>query len=77
VTKPARTVRGTEGVYFFASQRLYFERSGENNNGLTTWIQLAATNSDFVSTHRFIGSGLAYFGPFDVREIESAGFAFA
>jgi porin len=77
LSAPGGTVRGAEGVYFFASQRLYFEHPGENNNGLATWIQLAATNSDFVSTHRFIGSGLTYFGPVDGRENDSAGFAFA
>lgn len=77
LSAPGGTVRGAEGVYCFASQRLYFERPGESNNGLTTWIQLAATNSDFISTHRFVGSGLTYFGPIEGRENDSAGFAFA
>jgi porin len=77
LSAPSGNVHGAEGVYLFSSQRLYFERPGESNNGLTAWLQLAATNSDFISTHRYVGSGLSYFGPIRYRDNDSAGFAFA
>lgn len=77
LSAPSGDVRGAEGTYFFASQRLYFEAPGQDNQGLTGWIQLAATDSDFISTHRFIGTGLTYFGPIHGRDNDSAGFAFA
>jgi porin len=77
LSAPGGNVHGAEGVYLFGSQRLYFERPGESNNGLTAWIQLAATDSDFISTHRYLGSGISYFGPLRYRDNDSAGFAFA
>jgi len=77
LSAPSGNVRGAEGVYLFGSQRLYFERPGESNNGLSAWIQLAATNSDFISMHRYVGSGVTYFGPTRYRDNDSAGFAFA
>ncbi len=77
LSAPGGNVRGAEGVYLFGSQRLYFERPGESNMGLSAWIQLAATNSDFIETHRYVGSGFTYFGPIRYRDDDSAGVAFA
>jgi porin len=74
---PGGTVNGADGMYFFTSQRLYYERPFESSNGLFAWGQFAATDSDFIDTHRFVGSGLTYFGPLAGRDNDSAGFAFA
>jgi len=74
---PGGTVNGADGMYVFASQRLYYERPFESSNGLFTWAQFSATDSDFIETHRFFGTGLTYFGPIDGRDNDSAGFAFA
>lgn len=68
---------GAEGMYVFVSQRLYYECPFESGNGLFTWAQFAATDSDFIDTHRFIGTGLTYFGPLAGRDNDSAGFAFS
>ena len=70
-------VEGAKGAYFFASQRLFYERPGESSNGLTAYLQLAATNSALVNTHRYVGFGLTYFGPLPARDEDSLGFAFA
>ncbi|QDT81714.1 MULTISPECIES: carbohydrate porin [Gimesia] len=70
-------VNGADGGYFFASQRLFYERPGESPDGLVAFLQLAATNSAFIETHRYVGAGLTYFGPLPTRDEDSIGFAFA
>ena len=77
LSTPSGSVRGAEGVYLFASQRLYYERPGTSNNGISVWTQFAATDSDFISTHRYFGWGLTYFGPLPGRADDSAGYALA
>jgi porin len=72
-----RPLEGANGIYLFASQRLYFEAPKVNNNGLTSWFQFGATNSDIVLTHRYFGFGLTYFGPIPGREEDSCGFGLA
>ncbi len=58
---PGGTVNGADGMYLFTSQRLYYERPFESSNGLFAWGQFAATDSDFIDTHRFVGSGIDLF----------------
>ncbi|WP_168221823.1 carbohydrate porin [Aquisphaera giovannonii] len=70
-------VDGAGGVYLFASQRLYWEAPGRNHNGLTSFFQFGATNSDIVFTHRYFGMGLTYFGPIPGRDDDSVGFGLA
>ena len=77
LTAPSGIENGASGIYYFLSQRLYYERPGESPDGLSAYLQLAATNSDFISTHRFLGCGLTYFGPLPTRDHDSMGFAFA
>lgn len=69
------TVMGAQGMYFFGSQRLYWEEPGKNANGLGGYYQFGATNSAFSLTHRFVGAGLTYFGPLPGRDDDSTGFA--
>ncbi|MHC5542623.1 carbohydrate porin, partial [Singulisphaera rosea] len=71
------TVDGANGVYFFASQRLYWENPGRTHDGLTAFFQFGATNSDIVFTHRYFGTGLTYFGPIPGRSDDSLGFGLA
>lgn len=77
LTTTSGTVDGAKGGYFFASQRLTYESPGVNPNGLCAYLQLAATNSEVIDTHRFVGCGLTYFGPIPNRDHDSIGFAFA
>jgi porin len=71
------TVDGANGMYLYGSQRLFFTNPQVNNNGLSSYIQFGATNSDIVATHRYLGAGLTYFGPLPGRTQDSAGFALA
>jgi porin len=69
------TVNGASGMYLFGSQRLFFTNPKVNSNGLESYLQYGATNTDIVSTHRFLGAGLTYFGPLPGRDKDSVGFA--
>ncbi len=68
---------GANGIYLFGSQRLYYENPEVSNNGLLTWLQFGATNSDIVLTHRYFGLGLTYFGLLPGRDDDSCGFGLA
>ncbi|WP_145259543.1 carbohydrate porin [Planctomycetes bacterium Pan216] len=70
-------VQGAEGAYLFASQRISYEDEGVIHDGAIVWLQLAATNSEFIDTHRMAGAGISYYGPFGKRHNDSIGFAFA
>src|SRR5262249_25586984 len=66
-----------QGFYMFGSQRLYYERPGQANDGLSFFYQFASTESDFVFVQRYFGCGLSYFGPLPGRDHDSAGFGVA
>jgi porin len=70
-------VNGAQGIYLFGSSRLYYENEGETNEGLEMFCQFAATNTDFVDTHRYFGFGLTYFGLLPGRDNDSAGWGVA
>jgi porin len=70
-------LEGASGIYLFGSQRLYHENPGVDNNGLISWMQFGATNSDIVRTHRYFGLGLTYLGPLPSRDDDSFGFGLA
>jgi porin len=68
---------GAQGLYLFGTQRLYFEDRKKSNNGLTSFFQFGATNTDLVSIHRYFGAGLTYFGLIPGRDDDSCGFGTA
>ena len=68
---------GANGIYLFGSQRLHYENPDVSNNGLISWAQFGATNSDIVQTHRYFGLGLTYFGLLPSRDDDSVGFGLA
>jgi porin len=70
-------LEGANGIYLFASQRLYYENPTLNNHGVSSWAQFGATNSDIVATHRYFGFGLTYFGLIPGRGDDSCGFGLA
>jgi porin len=72
-----RPLTGANGIYLFGSQRLYYENPAVSNNGLLSWVQFGATNSDIVLTHRYFGFGLTYFGLLPSRDEDSCGFGLA
>lgn len=69
--------QGASGFYCFGSQRLYYERPGESNNGLSAYLQFAATDSDRVFAHRYFGVGVSYVGPIPRRDHDALGFSLA
>jgi len=71
------TVQGAQGMYLIASQRLFFTHPGKNHNGLTSYFQFGATDSQVIFVHRYFGCGLTYFGPLPGRDDDSAGFGLA
>ncbi|MGD9646128.1 MAG: carbohydrate porin, partial [Pirellulales bacterium] len=70
-------VNGAQGLYVFGSQRVFYEQPGVTNEGLSIYGQFAATNSDFVDTHRYFGCGVTYFGLLPGRNNDSAGWGLA
>jgi porin len=71
-------VHGAEGVYLFGSQRLFYERPGVSDNGLSGYYQFGYSGpSNVVFVPAFFGAGLTYFGPLPGRDSDSAGFAMA
>lgn len=68
---------GAQGVYLFGSQRLSYRRPGESNQGLSAYLQFAASNSGVVPMQRYFGCGLSYNGPLPGRDADSAGFSLA
>lgn len=68
---------GANGMYLFASQRLYFEKPKAKGQGLVSWIQFGATNADISQTQRYFGIGFTYFGLIPTRDEDSCGFGLA
>ena len=69
------TQDGSQGVYMFASQRLWL-RSPEGD-GLSGFIQLGVNNSRTMIANRYFGSGLTAFGLVPGRPSNSFGAGFA
>lgn len=67
-------INGETGYYLFGSQRLYYEQPGKTSDGLSSYYQFGYTNSPAISTHRYFGFGLTYFGPIRGRDHDSLGF---
>ncbi|WP_197534920.1 carbohydrate porin [Symmachiella dynata] len=67
------SVNGADGMYLFLSQRLYYEHPDQSDQGISAFVQYAATNSAFIETHRYFGCGLTYFGPLPSRDHDSMG----
>lgn len=74
-TFSATTQTGAQGLYFFGSQRLYWEEQGKTNNGLGAFYQFGTTNNDRTFVQQFFGCGLTYFGLLPGRDNDSLGFA--
>ena len=69
------TQDGSQGVYMFASQRLWL-RSPEGD-GLSGFIQLGVDDSQTMIANRYFGAGLTAFGLVPGRASDSFGAGFA
>lgn len=57
----AITENGMQGLYIFASQRLWYHHPGEDISGMSGYFQLGINNSQTLSTKKYAGAGLTFF----------------
>jgi porin len=68
---------GTNGVYAFGSQRLWFRDPGQNNAGVSTFFQVGKNESRTLPINKFLGGGFTGFGLVPSRPNDSAGIGVA
>jgi len=68
---------GENGVYLFASQRLWFQQPGVNHNGVSGFVQYGANDSDSSWVRQYFGAGLTAFGLVGSRPNDSQGVGMA
>lgn len=68
---------GENGVYLFASQRLWFQQPGMNHNGVSGFLQYGANDSDSSWVRQYFGAGLTAFGLVRSRPNDSQGVGMA
>jgi porin len=66
-------VHGADGVYLFGSQRLWFQRPGQDNSGVSGFYQFGANNSNTSFVRQYCGLGLTGFGLVPGRAKDSMG----
>ncbi|MES2199564.1 MAG: carbohydrate porin [Chlamydiota bacterium] len=65
--------QGAQGVYLFASQRLWWKDKSRANSGLVTFLQLGANNTKTLQINKFLGWGLTAYGLIPSRLKDSFG----
>lgn len=68
---------GTNGVYTFGSQRLWFRDSDRDNSGLSAFFQVGHNGSSTLPINQFVGGGITGFGLVPARPNDSAGIGVA
>ncbi len=71
------TDNGETGVYLFASQRLWFRCPGEDNSGISGFVQFGANDSNSSLVRQYFGCGLTAFGLVQSRPKDSQGVGLA
>ncbi|WP_406698313.1 carbohydrate porin [Singulisphaera sp. Ch08] len=66
-------VHGANGMYFFGAQRLWFQRPGRDNSGVSGFYQFGANNSNTMHARQFFGGGFTGFGLVPGRPDDSMG----
>ncbi len=69
------TEDGTEGVYLFGSQRVWFKRPKIDSSGISIFWQLGYNHSKTLPMNKFVGAGFTAFAL--TRPKDSFGFGFA
>jgi len=70
-------VNGAQGVYSFASQRLWYRNPGIDNSGISGFCQFGANNTNTAIVRQFFGAGLTAFGLVPCRKKDSMGMGLA
>ncbi len=71
------TGNGAIGTYLFGAQRLWFNRPGIDNSGVSGFYQFGANNSNALRARYYVGGGLTAFGLVPGRPDDSFGFGLA
>lgn len=74
---PGVSEDGTDGIYTFGSQRLWFRDPGKNNAGVSTFIQVGHNDSKTLPINEFYGGGFTGFGLVPSRPSDSTGIGVA
>jgi porin len=68
---------GTNGLYAFGSQRLWFREPGRDNAGVSTFFQVGRNGSRTLPINNFLGGGFTGFGLLHSRPNDSTGIGVA
>ncbi len=73
--KPEKVIsqQGTQGLYFFGSQRLWWTNKDLANSGLVTFLQIGVNNTKTLQINKFLGWGLTAYGLVPKRIKDSFG----
>lgn len=71
------TEYGTEGGYFFAAQRLWWQNPGVDNSGIIGLVQFGINNSKTLPINQYVGAALTFIGLIPSRIDDSFGVGFA
>lgn len=67
------TQNGAQGVYAFASQRLWFRNPGRDNSGLGAFFQYGINHADTLPINQYVGAGISAYGLVPSRPSDSFG----
>jgi porin len=70
-------VNGASGFYTFASQRLWYDHTGEDSSGLESFYQFGYANSGSALVTSYAGAGLTWIGLVRGRPWDSIGLGLA
>lgn len=74
---PGVSEQGTDGVYAFGSQRIWYRNPGHDHAGVSTFLQVGHNESKTLPVHQFVGGGFTGFGLVPSRANDSAGIGLA
>ncbi len=74
---PGVSEQGTEGMYAFASQRLWLQHPDKDNSGVSGYAQVGANHSLVLPFNQYVGAGFTAFGLVPHRKRDSFGIGMA
>jgi porin len=70
---PGVSQNGSQGLYTFGSQRIWFEHPDRDNSGVSGFFQFGFNDSNTMIANRYVGFGLSGFGLIPERSADSIG----
>lgn len=71
--QPGVTQNGSQGLYTFGSQRIWFAHPDRDNSGVSGFFQFGFNDSKTMIANRYVGLGLTGFGLVPARPVDSLG----